>query len=485
MPYRLFVACGLLLALGGNTTRPQQKPAQFAPGDRRDAVWQRPAARATGTPERDRPNILWILSEDISTDLACYGTPVVKTPVLDQFAKDGIRYTNAFTTAPVCSPSRSAMITGMYQTSIGAHNHRSHRDDGYTLPDPVKPITEYLRQTGYFTVNVKTAAPGVVAITKTDFNFSLDHPAFDGTDWNQRKAGQPFFAQLTIDETHRGKAWQTVVKQQSPRISPESVVLPPYYPDHPVARADWATYLESIQLMDSYVGKILQRLRDEGIAENTVVIFSGDNGRCHVRDKQFLYDGGIHVPLLIRWPGQVKAGQTNTDLVSAIDVSATILQLAGVSLPSHLDGRVLWGPGAKKRDYIIAARDRMDETVDKMRCVRDKRYKYIKNYLPERPYMQSNNYKETQYPMWNLLKELNLAGKLTPAQALFVAPTKPAEELYDITTDPDELQNLAGDSRYRKTLNQMRGRLADWVTNTNDQGQFPEKKIWLPAKKMD
>ncbi len=428
------------------------------------------------------PNIIWILSEDISTDLACYGTPVVQTPVLDQLAKDGIRYTNAFTTAPVCSPSRSAIITGMYQTSIGAHNHRSHRDDGYALPTPVKPITEYLRQAGYYTVNVKTAAPGVATPTKTDFNFEPTQPVFEGTDWNQRKASQPFFAQITIDETHRGKAWKTTVKENQPHINPASVVLPPYYPDHPVARADWATYLESIQLMDSYVGKILQRLRDEGITQNTVVIFSGDNGRCHVRDKQFLYDGGIHVPLLIRWPGRVKAGQTNTDLVSAIDVSATILQLAGIRPPSHLDGRVLWGPGSKKRDYIIAARDRMDETVDKMRCVRDKRYKYIKNYLPDRPYMQPNNYKETEYPTWNLLKELNREGKLTPAQALFVAPTKPAEELYDIVTDPNELHNLAADTRYQKTIGRMRGLLDDWVKKTNDQGQYPEKEIWLPKK---
>lgn len=446
MPYRLFVIGSLVLALCGTTIRP----------------------RITPTQPTERPNIVWILSEDISTDLASYGTPVVKTPVLDQFARDGIRFTNAFTTAPVCSPSRSAMITGMYQTSIGAHNHRSHRDDGYTLPAPVKPITDYLRQAGYYTALVKTAAPGVATPAKTDFNFTLDHPAFDGADWNGRAEGQPFFAQITIDETHRGKAWQTVVKQHEPHIRPESVVLPPYYPDHPVARADWATYLESIQLMDSYVGKILQRLQDEGLAHNTVVIFSGDNGRCHVRDKQFLYDGGIHVPLLIRWPGQIKAAQVNTDLVSAIDVSATILQLAGITPPAYLDGRVMLGPGVKKRDYIVAARDRMDETVDKMRCVRDKRYKYIKNYLPDRPYMQSNNYKETEYPMWNLLKELNQGGKLTPAQALFVAPTKPAEELYDITTDPYELRNLADAPRHRNTLHRMRQRLADWVSSTHD-----------------
>lgn len=429
-----------------------------------------------------RPNIIWILSEDISTELACYGTAVVQTPVLDQLAKEGIRYTNAFTTAPVCSPSRSAIITGMYQTSIGAHHHRSHRDDGYHLPAPVKPITDYLRQAGYYTVNVKTAAPGVATPTKTDFNFITDHPVFDGTDWSQRKTGQSFFAQITIDETHRGKAWKTVVKEHEPHIKPEDVVLPPYYPDHPVARADWATYLESIQLMDSYVGKILQRLKDEGIADNTVVIFSGDNGRCHARDKQFLYDGGIHVPLIIRWPGQIKAGQVNQDLVSAIDVSATILKMAGIEPPAYLDGRVMLGPGVKKREYIIAARDRMDETVDKMRCVRDRQFKYIRNYRPDVPYMQPNKYKETEYPMWNLLKELNQQGKLTPAQALFVAPTKPVDELYNLKVDPDELNNLATLPKYEKTLHKMQTILDEWVRTTNDQGQFAEKEIWLPKK---
>jgi N-sulfoglucosamine sulfohydrolase len=432
-----------------------------------------------------KPNIIWILSEDISTDLACFGTPVVQTPTLDRLAAEGIRYTHAFTTAPVCSPSRSAMITGMYQTSIGAHNHRSHRDDNYRLPAPVKPITDYLRQAGYFTVNAKTPAPGVRSPEKTDFNFAVDSPVFDGTDWSQRKEGQPFFAQITIDETHRGNAWKTVVKQHEPQIDPARVVLPPYYPDHPIARADWATYLESIQLMDSYVSKILQRLESEEIANNTIVIFSGDNGRCHIRDKQFLYDGGIHIPLIIRLPGQVKKGQVSDDFVSAIDVSAQILQWAGVALPTHLDGQPFMGASAKRRDHIIAARDRMDETVDKMRCVRDRRFKYIKNYMPEKPYMQPNNYKERQYPMWNLLKELNQQGKLTPAQALFAAPTKPAEELYDIIADPHELTNLAALPKHQKTLQKMQGILSEWITKTNDQGQYKEAKIWLPTPKTN
>lgn len=423
---------------------------------------------------QQKPNIIWILSEDISTDLACYGTPLVQTPHLDRMAREGIRFTRAFTTAPVCSPSRSAIITGMYQTSIGAHHHRSHRTDGYTLPAPVKPITEYLREAGYYTVLEKNPAPGVATSSKTDFNFNLEKPVFDGNDWTRRKPGQPFFAQLTIDETHRGKAWPTTVQQFQPQINPDKVVLPPFYPNHPIAREDWATYLESIQLMDSFVGKILQQLKAEGIADNTLVIFSGDNGRCHARDKQFLYEGGLHIPLIMHWPKQLKAGQVNQDLVSAIDVSATILRLAGIRPPAYMDGQVMLGPEARKRSYVIAARDRMDETVDKMRAVRDKRYKYIKNYMPERPYMQPNNYKEKQYPMWNLLKELHAQGKLSPAQALFVAPTKPAEELYDLEKDPYELHNLAALPAQQQRLRDMRAILEKWIKDTDDKGQYAE-----------
>ena len=257
----------------------------------------------------DRPNIMWILSEDISPDLSCYGTPAVQTPNLDKLAREGIRFTNAYTTSPVCSPSRSAMITGMYQTSIGAHHHRSHRSDGYTLPEPVQPITEYFRRAGYFTANVTTAAPGVRGSGKTDFNFKTTNKPFDGSDWNQRKDGQPFFAQLSISMTHRGGHWKNLRQKLDNPVDPAEVKLPPYYPDHPIARDDWATYLNSIQVMDGYVGKILKRLDDEGLANNTVVIFIGDHGRCHVRGKQWLYDGGIHIPLIVRWPAKLKPGQ--------------------------------------------------------------------------------------------------------------------------------------------------------------------------------
>jgi len=444
------------------------------------------------TAPKDRPNILWILSEDISPDLSCYGTPAVQTPNLDNLARAGIRFTNAFTTSPVCSPSRSAMITGMYQTSIGAHHHRSHRDDGYTLPDPVRLITEYFREAGYFTANVTTAASGVQGSGKTDFNFQFKN-AFDDNDWNQRKPGQPFFAQLSIGVTHRGGHWKNLQEKLDNPVEPAKVKLPPYYPDHPIARQDWATYLNSIQLMDQYVGKILDRLDNEGLADNTVVIFIGDNGQCHVRGKQWLYDGGIHIPLIIRWPGKLEAGQVCDYLVSAIDISATVLKIAGIEPPiqpsqplrrsrQYMEGLVFLEPGAKgfwkpvsNREYIIAARDRCDETIDRIRCVRTKRYKYIHNFMPERPYTQRNRYKEQSYPMLSLMKELHAQGKLTPVQALFMAPRKPDEELYDIQNDPYEINNLAASPKHQKTLNKMRAILQKWIKNTGDMGQFPEK----------
>ena len=440
----------------------------------------RSASRRT----QDRPNILWILSEDISPDLGCYGTRAVRTPNLDNLASQGVRYTNAFATSPVCSPSRSAMITGMYQTSIGVHNHRSHRGDGYTLPEPVRLITDYLRKAGYFTANVTTAAPGVKGSGKTDFNFQYKN-AFDGSDWNQRKSGQPFFAQLSFKETHRGEHWEKLGEMLKDRVDPAQVKLPPYYPDHPVAREDWATYLDSIQLMDQYVGKVLKRMDAEGLTGSTVVIFIGDHGRCHVRGKQWLYDGGIHIPLIIRWPGKLESGEVCEDLVSAIDISATVLKIAGIDPPKHMEGQVFLEPEAKKREYIIAARDRCDETIDRIRCVRTKRYKYIRNFMPERPYTQKNAYKQRSYPMLSLMEDLHAQGKLTATQALFMAPRKPDEELYDIWNDPYEIHNLSTSPEHQQTMKRMRAILEKWIRDTEDQGQFPEKESAISERDLN
>jgi len=426
--------------------------------------------------------VLWILGDDLGPDLGCYGTPLVRTPNLDRLASQGVRYTRAFTTAPVCSPSRSAWNTGMYQTTIGAHNHRSHRGDGYKLPEGVRLVSHRFHDAGYFTANVTTPAPGLKASGKTDFNFTVERP-FDGTDWSQRAPGQPFYAQINFMEPHRGPAWPAARKQPV-LVDPAKVELPPYYPDHPLARDDYANYLDAVQLLDSKVGAVLKRLDDEGLADNTIVFFFGDNGRCHVRDKQWLYDGGISIPLLVRWPGgEARPGAVRDTLVSAIDIPATALKLAGLPVPEGMQGRPFLGAGSRGREEIFAARDRCDETVDRIRCVRTGRYKLIRNYQPERAYTQTNAYKERQYPVLNLMRQLQSEGRLTAEQSRFMAPTRPSEELYDLKADPHEVRNLAPLPEHRSTLEDLRRRLDRWIQNSRDQGAKPEDAATIEKQK--
>jgi len=320
-----------------------------------------PAASAQAAP---RPNIVWIMAGDISTELACYGHPAVRTPELDELARQGARYMHAFCTAPSCTPSRNAMMTGVYQTRTDTQDQRRR---GITLPAGMKPITHLLQEAGYYTAN-SCGYHG-----KTDLNFKVGH-LFDGPDWKRRKEGQPFFAQVTLLITHRkdgnhrkithdNMSWKVARERSDHPVNPDEVELPHYFPDHPAVRMDWATYLDAMQKADSLVGGILDRLEAEGIAGNTVVIFIGDNGRCHLRGKCWLYDAGLRVPLIIRWPGQIKPGTVNEDMVSMIDVSATILDIAGVELPECLDGHPILGPRAKKRDHIFAARDKIDNLL--------------------------------------------------------------------------------------------------------------------------
>lgn len=432
-------------------------------------------ASAEDAPPKGPWNILWIIGEDMGPDLGCYGTPEVRTPNLDRLAAEGARYTRAFTTAPVCSASRSALITGMYQTTIGAHHHRSHRDDGYHLPEPIRPITEYLRGAGYYTANVKDPAPGAKASGKTDFNFQTDRPVFDGDDWADRAPGQPFYAQINFSEPHRGPTWPEARRVVDPKADPARVAVPPCYPDIPLVRDDWANYLDAISLLDLKVGKVVDRLDREGLLDKTIIFFLGDNGQCHVRGKQFLYDAGIHVPLLVRWPGRVEPGTVVDELVSGIDLAATTLALAGAERPNHIQGRVFLGPDRDPpRDRIYAARDRCDETADRIRCVRTDRFKYIRNFFPEKPYTAPNAYKERSYPVLAAMRRLYGEGKLTPGQLAFMLPTRPAEELYDLVADPFELENLADLPDRTGILSELRSDLDRWIEETDDQGRFAE-----------
>ena len=407
-----------------------------------------------------RPNIVWIMAEDISTELGCYGHPAVKTPNLDRLAGDGIRYTHAFCTAPSCTPSRNAMMTGVYQTKTDTQDQRRR---GITLPKGMKPITHLLREAGYYT------SVGCGYSDKTDLNFKAE-ALFDDKDWRTRQQSQPFFAQISLPITHRqSKGWGYVRRQSQHPVSAKEVQLPPYFPDHPVCRKDWAEYLDALEKMDSQVGEILKRLETEGISENTVVIFIGDNGRCHLRAKCWLYDGGIHVPLIIRRPGRLKSGSVNDDMISMIDISATILDIAGVRLPAYLDGHPIIGPRAKKRDHIFSARDLIDEVMDHIRCVRTRQFKYIRNYTPENGYHECK-YVQDHRPMLKVIKSLHAEGKLTETQQLLLAKTKPKEELYDLWADQHEVNNLAQSPEHQQTLKKLRILLDEWIADTRDTG---------------
>ena len=459
-----------------------------------------------------RPNILWLIAEDFGPHLGCYGTKEVSSPNLDQLARDGVRYTRFYTTAPVCSPSRSAFMTGMYQTTIGAHNHRSHRDDGFALPPGVRVLTDWLRDAGYFTANVREFPEPIKfrGVGKTDWNFTYDEKytnspvyrelqwqalkgpgggisilhtpkgPFDSDKWAALKTNQPFYAQVNFQETHRAF-------KAPKRADPAKVDLPPYYPDHPVARADWAEYLDSATELDRKVGVVLKQLEKDGLADNTVIVFFGDNGQAHVRGKQFCYESGLWVPLIIRWPKNFpepksfKAGTVNTQLLEAIDLAPTMLEIATDGKgwkatppfgPFEMQGKPFLGDrAAAPKQYVFGARDRCDETVFRFRTVRDERFRYIRNFTPERPLLQPNQYKEKQYPVWNLIKELNKEGKLTPAQAVLAAPTMPKEELYDLVADPHETNNLALRWDFQPTLLKLRGVLDQWIADTGDKGQ--------------
>ena len=437
-----------------------------------------------------RPNVLFILAEDIGKHLSCYGEPLVQTPHLDKLAARGVRYTNAFTTAPVCSASRSAIMTGMYQTTIGAHNHRTWQWNKRPLPEGVRMITDYFRDAGYYTANLSAGTgksakkangglTGSAGAGKTDFNFLTPNPPFDGNSWSDRKPGQPFFAQITINESHKGPGWTFARSKNAPipHVDASKVKLPPYYPDHPIAREEYANYLDAIELMDSYVGEVLARLEKDGLAQNTIVVFIGDNGQCLFRSKQFLYDGGVSIPLLIAWPDRRRAGAVDQQMVSSIDISAAMIGFAGVKPHAAMQGRDFLAANATPRAHIFAARDRMDASTDRMRAVRTSQWKYIRNYFPGIPYMQHNAYKENSYPTWNLVKQLAKEGKLTPEAALFAADRKPIEELFDVSADPHEVKNLAGDPAHAAKLRELRGLVDQWVIESRDQGGVIEDPV--------
>jgi len=422
-----------------------------------------------------RPNILWITTEDISPDLGCYGDDWAVTPNLDKLASQGVRYDAAFSIAGVCAPSRSAIITGMYPTTISTHHMRCK-----AVPPPyVKCFPEYLRAAGYYCTNN----------VKTDYNFDAPMTAWDECSrkahWRNRPEGMPFFSVINFVVTHESriraedKWFNQATKRLKPkdRHNPDDANVPPYYPDTPIVRRDWARYYDLITAMDLIVADLLKQLEDDGLADNTIVFFYGDHGRGLPRAKRWLYDSGLRVPLIVRWPGKLKAGTVCKDLVSFIDFGPTVLSLASVKVPEYVQGRPFLGDQAgEPRDVIFGARDRMDETYDIIRAVRDKRFKYIRNFKPGRPYAQYIGYMELM-PTMQEMRRLNKAGELVGPQKLYFLPEKPEEELYDTVADPHEINNLAEKPEYRQRLFVMRKILAEHMEQTKDLGLVPEEEL--------
>ena len=441
---------------------------------------------ALGASADDRPNIVWIIPDDMSAHFSCYGETAIDTPNVDRLASNGVKFTNAYVTAPVCSTCRSAFITGMYQTSIGAHHHRSGRgEQKITLPAGIKLVPQLFQEAGYHT-SITGWPNRKGRLGKTDYNFEWDESVYDGPDWSERKDGQPFFAQIqTPGGKLRGKdagGWEKIAEEAEKIFgnrTPDDVVkLPPYYPEHPDIIRDWAAYLDSVRLTDHMVGEVLDRLEKEGVLENTVVLFMTDHGISHGRGKQFLYDEGVHVPLVISGPG-IKAGAVRDDVVEHIDIAALSLAAAGIDLPEKMQAQDILAADYQPRDAVFAARDRCDETVDHMRSVRTREFKYIRNFLPERPYLQPCAYKDAK-SILIALRDWNRKGKLDGVQSLLFRDARPPEELYDLKADPYEVNNLAEDPRFAEKLAEMRARLDAWMEATDDKGRTPE-----PAEMFD
>ena len=411
--------------------------------------------------EAEPANILWIIADDLGPELGCYGYSSVATPNIDRLAAEGTRYTLAFSTSPVCSASRTALQTGLYQTTVGGHHHDTR--DKRPLPDSIETVTALMQKAGYFVSNGTGVATPETRVAKSHFNFVYKASEFfDGSDWSQRAEGQPFFATVQIKEPHR-----PFVKSQRPR---PDAVIPPYYPQHPVTQADWGNYLASIEVLDQKVGKVLHRLDSEGLVDNTMVFFFGDHGRPHVRGKQWLYDGGLHVPLLIRWPSKVAAGAVNNQLTSLLDLMPTTLAAAGLKAP-ELPGHNLLDAAWRGHKQLFAARDRCGDAADRIRSVRTRDFKYIRNFHPELPYLQHSGYKKLSYPVEALMKVLHARGEW---DSPFMAKTRPAEELYDLNSDPFEMTNLSADPAFADQLAELRSSLDQWIVETVDMGAIDE-----------
>ena len=440
---------------------------------------------AAGGERAERPNILWLTAEDICPHLGCYGDAYAVTPALDRFAGEGVRYTQAFGITGVCAPNRSCLITGVYPSRLGSHGMRSTT----SLPAAVRCFSGILREAGYYCTNN----------AKTDYNFAVPKDAWDecarSAHWKNRKPGQPFFAVLNYGVCHEGQIRAPEARYQKntdrlkpgERHDPAKAPLPPFHPDTPEVRRDWARYYDNVTAMDYQVADRLAELEREGLAEDTIVFFFGDNGTGLPGMKKWIWQGGLHVPLLVRFPEKYRRfapaapGQAVDRLVSFVDFAPTVLSLAGVDIPPAMQGTAFLGPAAgPPREFVYAIRDRMAERFDTVRVVRSRRFQYHRNFMPHLPWSQPISY-TLEMPTMQVWQRLADEGKLSgPAARYFQA--KPVEELYDNEADPHHVRNLAGDPAHRATLERMRAECVAWMKRTGDLGLLPERETGARAE---
>jgi len=447
------------------------------------------ASQAIGqTP--DRPNILWIVSEDNSPFIGAYGDKFATTPAIDKLAQEGILYQNAFCTAAVCAPSRATLITGMYPSSVGTENMRS----AYPVPDFVKFFPRYLREAGYYTTNN----------AKKDYNTVDQLQAWDESSgkatYLNRKQDQPFFAVFNLETTHESSIFSAAAKREmysqfagaeaakrippeepALRHDPEKVRIPPYHPPTPEMKHDWALYYDKIQDMDAQVDKLLKDLEKAGLAENTIVFYYADNGGVLGRSKRFMNESGLRIPLIIRIPEKyrsaspLKPGSVSGRLVDFTDFAPTVLSLAGVKIPEYMQGKAFLGKAATPDDaksIAFGSRGRMDAGIDLVRTVRDKQYRYVANFMPHKIYGQHIKFMWMASSMKSWEREFK-AGRLNEVQSAFFRE-KPSEELYDVLADPDNIVNLAARPELKPVLEKLRKATFAQISRLNDPGFIPE-----------
>ena len=461
----------------------------------------------------ERPNILWLVTEDMGAYIPPFGDLTVKTPNLTRLANEGVIYPNLYSTSGVCAPSRAAIATGMYPSSIGGNHMRTSSNTKQTglkayeavPPSDVKMISELLRIEGYYCTNNY----------KEDYQFKAPVTAWDESSayahWRNRKADQPFFSIFNFTETHesglfepygfrqietrhyqagnRAYKWKQnglpdsknrTDELETPNHLPKDTKfdIPPYLPDNEVTQRDMWKLYNNIAEMDKQVGAVLKQLEDDGLLESTIIIFYGDHGGPLPREKRLIYDSGLNTPMIIRYPKKMMSGKKDNQLISFIDFAPTLLSLIGVKPPEYMQGQAFLGKykAKEERNYIHAAADRFDEVTDAIRAVRDNQFKYIRNYRPQQGYYLPLAYREKIPTMQELLK-LRDAGKLNDIQMQWFRDSKPEEELFDCNADPHEINNLANNPEYNKKLNELRNEMDSWLNNINDKPNFPEEKL--------